>query len=112
MLQGERAGDLPRLDQLLGRGVDAAEHRLGEMLRPQEVRNPLIGPVVCQDRAEEGRLALGVVGRRAVGGAVFRATMARRHIGGRGRSEKRAVGNECVRTCRSWWAQYHYNNKK
>src|SRR3546814_20308076 len=30
-------------------------------------------------------------------------------VGGVGftRSEERRVGNECVRTCRSWWSPYH-----
>src|SRR3546814_16488640 len=28
------------------------------------------------------------------------------------RSEERRVGKECVSTCRSRWAQYHYKKKK
>src|SRR3546814_16000985 len=28
------------------------------------------------------------------------------------RSEERRVGNECVSTCRSWWAPYPYKKKK
>src|SRR3546814_16668082 len=28
------------------------------------------------------------------------------------RSEERRVGKECVSTCRSRWAPYHYNKKK
>src|SRR3546814_12296466 len=28
------------------------------------------------------------------------------------RSEERRVGKECVSTCRSRWATYHYKNKK
>src|SRR3546814_12181908 len=37
-----------------------------------------------------------------------------RHVGQRGtgvRSEERLVGNECVRTCRSRCAPYHYKTK-
>src|SRR6188474_3681540 len=32
--------------------------------------------------------------------------------GPRGRSEERRVGKECVTTCRSRWAPYHYKKKK
>src|SRR3546814_18942996 len=31
---------------------------------------------------------------------------------GRGRSEERRVGKECVSTCRSRWSRYHYKKKK
>src|SRR3546814_19814497 len=35
----------------------------------------------------------------------------RRQAGGYARSEERGVGKECVRTCRSRWAQYQYKKK-
>src|SRR3546814_11619027 len=42
---------------------------------------------------------------RAVAGIAPYLEFARRS--GRGRSEERRVGKECVRTCRSRWSPYH-----
>ena len=63
--QGEEVGDLAALDQRAGRLVDAAMHGIGEMLRPQELVDPVEDAVVGEDRAEQRLLGLVVVRRRA-----------------------------------------------
>ena len=65
VLQRHRVGDLPALDQLADRGVDAAVHGVAEMLGLEEFRHSGIGRVVDQDRAQKRLLGLGVVGRGA-----------------------------------------------
>src|SRR3546814_18288370 len=42
-------------------------------------------------------------------GPIHRTT---RWVASLGRSEERRVGKECVSTCRSRWAPYHYKKKK
>src|SRR3546814_12970926 len=34
------------------------------------------------------------------------------HAHGGPRSDERRVGKECVSTCRSWWAPYHYKKNE
>jgi hypothetical protein len=85
VLQGHRVGDLATVDQRAAGLEDAAVHRLGEMLGPQEVGDPLEGRVVGQDGAQKRLLGLVVDGWFAitVGGA-FRT--------GKVRQVVRAVG--------------------
>ena len=54
-------GEPALLDQPHHGREDPAMHRLVEMLRPQELRDPVIGLVVDQDRAEQRLLGFDVV---------------------------------------------------
>ena len=66
-LQGDRADQLAPLDQP-GEGVEQlAVQRIGEMLTLEEFRDPVIGGVVDQDRAQQRLLRLEVVRRFADG---------------------------------------------
>ncbi|MDF2782518.1 MAG: hypothetical protein K0S96_2323 [Geminicoccaceae bacterium] len=60
-LEGQVVGEPALLDQPAHRLEDPAVHRLIEMLWPQELRDPVIGLVVDQDRAEQRLLGLDVV---------------------------------------------------
>ncbi len=60
-LEGQVVGEPALLDQPAHRLEDPTVHRLVEMLRPQELRDPVIGLVVDQDRAEQRLLGLDVV---------------------------------------------------
>ena len=65
-LQRDRGRDLARLDQGRRDLVDPPVQVFEEMLRLQEVRDPVIGVVVDQDRAEQRLLGIDVAGRGAV----------------------------------------------
>src|SRR3546814_20438915 len=54
------------------------------------------------DRTDHGQAARALEPRRG--------RVADTHL--RKRSEERRVGKECVSTCRSWWAPYHYKKKQ
>ena len=60
-LQRHRGGDLAGPDQGAGHLEDAAVNLLAEMLRLQEVRDPVEGVVVDEDGAEQRLLGLDVV---------------------------------------------------
>ncbi len=64
-LEGDRGGDLAAVDQPAAGLEDAAVHRIGEVLDPQELRHPLVGAVVHQHGAEQRLLGLQVVRRLA-----------------------------------------------
>ncbi len=61
-LEGQMVGEPAALDQPRHGLEDPAVDRLVEMLRPQELRDPVIGLVVDQDRAEQRLLGFDVVG--------------------------------------------------
>jgi hypothetical protein len=63
VFQRGSVGDLAAFQELGDRGVDPAVHRVGKMLRREELADPAIGRIVDQDRAEERLLGLGVGGR-------------------------------------------------
>ncbi len=65
VFQRDRAGHLAAVDQLADRVVDAAVHRIGEVLGREEIGDAAVGRVVDEDRAEQCLLRLGVPrGRR------------------------------------------------
>src|SRR3546814_20549044 len=89
-------------------------------MAPGEFR--VSGDEVVMERLQRGDLAgqvllqhLGQQGGQ-LHGAVFRAQQQLCLLAPRGRppvrSEERRVGKECVRTCRSRWAPYHYKKKQ
>src|SRR3546814_20446407 len=53
ILELDRVGDLAALDQLAAGLEDARVHGVGEVLRPQEVGDLLVGGVVGEDGAEQ-----------------------------------------------------------
>jgi len=63
ILQRDRVGDLAALDQLADRFVDATVQRIGKMLGPQELVDPVEDEVVGQNRAEQCLLGV-IVDRR------------------------------------------------
>ena len=68
-LQRDRVGELAGLDAAGDRLEDAAVDRIGEVLGGEELRDPLIGAVVGEQRAEQRLLRLHVGGRQALGQA-------------------------------------------
>ena len=64
--QGDRIRQLAGFDAPDDRLEDAAMDRIGEMLRREELGNPLIGAVVGEQRAEQRLLRLHVGGRQAL----------------------------------------------
>jgi hypothetical protein len=64
-LEGDGAHHLAALDQPRQRVEQLAVQRIGEVLGPQELGDPLVGGVVDQDRAEQGLLGLEIVRRLA-----------------------------------------------
>ncbi len=60
-LQRHRIGDLAHSDQFTRDLEDLAVQRLVEMLRLQEVRDPVKGIVVDEDRAEQRLFRLDIV---------------------------------------------------
>ena len=67
-LERDRGGDLSGPDQVARDLEDAAVDRLEEMLRFQEVRDPVERLVVDEDRTEERLFRLDIVWGGAVGG--------------------------------------------
>jgi hypothetical protein len=68
-LQGDRVGKLTRFDPARDRLVDASMDRIDKVFRGQEFRDPFIGFVIREKRAQQGLLRLGVRGRNALGEA-------------------------------------------
>ena len=66
-LQRHRVGELACFDAADDRLEDAAVDRVGEVLGSEELRDPLIGAVVGEQRAEQRLLRLHVGGRQALG---------------------------------------------
>jgi hypothetical protein len=64
-LHGDRRRDLAGLDQARGHLVDAPVQVLDEVRGLEEVRDPVIGVVVDQDRAQERLFGVDVAGGRA-----------------------------------------------
>ncbi len=60
-LEGQVVGEPALLDQAHHRAENPAVHGLVEVLRPQVLRDPVVGLVVDQDRAEQRLLGLDVV---------------------------------------------------
>ena len=60
-LEGHRVGQLAAADALRAAFVDPAVHRLEEMLRAQQLADPMVGLVVDQDGAEQRLLGLDIV---------------------------------------------------
>ena len=69
VLERDRIGDLAHIDQLADGAEDAAVARIGEMLGLEEIGNPVEGPVVGEQGAEQRHLRLVVVRRHTEGGA-------------------------------------------
>ena len=65
-LQRHRVGELARFDPAGDRLEDAAVDRVGEVLGREELRDPLIGAVVGEQRAEQRLLRLHIGGRQAL----------------------------------------------
>ncbi len=68
-LQRDRVGELLGFDAAGNGLVDAAMDGVGEMIRGQEFRDPLIGTVVGQQGAKQRLLGLHVGGRQTLGQA-------------------------------------------
>ena len=66
-LDGDRRGDLVGADELAGDLEDRLVHRLEEVLRLEEIGDPVEGFVVDQDGAEQRLLRLDVLWRGAIG---------------------------------------------
>ena len=71
--QGHRIGDLPCLAAPRDGLKNPPVHRIGEMLVREKLRNPLIGLVVGEQRAEQSLLGLGIAGRQPLGEAQQRS---------------------------------------
>ena len=65
--QGDGVGQLPGFDPADNGLIDAAMHRVGEMLGGQEFADAFIGLVVGQQRAEQRHLRPFVLRRQALG---------------------------------------------
>ena len=69
-LQRHDGRDAAGANDLRGDLEDAPVQLLGEMLRPQKIRDAIEGVVVDENGAEQRLLGLDIVGRRAIGGLV------------------------------------------
>ncbi len=67
----DRVGDLSPFNQLGDRAENLAVDRIGEVVRPQEIRHPVIGVVVGQDGTQQRFFRLEIVGRRAERGEML-----------------------------------------
>ncbi len=65
--QRDRGRELALTDHRAGDLEDAAMNLLDEMLAAQEIRHPVVGVVVDQDRAEQGLLGFDIGGGNAIG---------------------------------------------
>ena len=66
VLQGRWIGNLSAFDKRAAGFENTTMQRIGEVVRLQELRDPLICPVVDQDGAEKALLRLEVAGRSPV----------------------------------------------
>src|SRR3546814_13862142 len=92
-----------RIDLARDQAVDAAQYRILLMDRGRNA-----GLERREQRGKRG-IATETEHRLGLEGAIefARHRTTRAHV----RSEERCVGKECVRTCKSWWAQFHSTKK-